>query len=252
MYVITYICSYIQSSYFAGRETMSDTLAVNTVNLTKIYRMGPFEFPALKDVNLQVRRGEFCSIVGPSGSGKSTLLNMIGALDRPTSGHVYIGGVDIAGLNESQLADLRNQKIGFIFQAHNLIMRTSALRNVELPLTVRGIPKNERIRKASELLATVGLGNKINRRPAVMSGGEQQRVAVARALINEPTIILGDEPTGNLDSKTGAEVVDLMKRMNETLGITFILVTHNPEVANVTDRIIHLRDGQIHHEETVP
>ncbi len=231
---------------------MSDTLAVNTVNLTKIYRMGPFEFPALKNVNLQVKRGEFSSIVGPSGSGKSTLLNMIGALDRPTSGHVYIGGVDIAGLNESQLADLRNQKIGFIFQAHNLIMRTSALRNVELPLTVRGIPKNERIRKASELLATVGLGNKINRRPAEMSGGEQQRVAVARALINEPTIILGDEPTGNLDSKTGAEVVDLMKRMNETLGITFILVTHNPEVANVTDRIIHLRDGQIHHEETVP
>jgi len=231
---------------------MSDTLAVNTVNLTKIYRMGPFEFPALKNVNLQVKRGEFSSIVGPSGSGKSTLLNMIGALDRPTSGHVYIGGVDIAGLNESQLADLRNQKIGFIFQAHNLIMRTSALRNVELPLTVRGIPKNERVRKASELLATVGLGNKINRRPAEMSGGEQQRVAVARALINEPTIILGDEPTGNLDSKTGAEVVDLMKRMNETLGITFILVTHNPEVANVTDRIIHLRDGQIHHEETVP
>lgn len=231
---------------------MSGELAIQTVNLTKIYRMGPVEAPALRGVNLKIQRGEFMSIVGPSGSGKSTLLNLLGALDRPSDGQVFIDDVAIYRLNDSQLAEFRNLKIGFIFQAHNLIMRTDVLRNVELPLMVRGMPGNERIKKAQELLVSVGLGDKISRKPTELSGGEQQRVAVARALVNDPTIILGDEPTGNLDSKTGTEVVNLMKKINNDLGTTFILVTHNPEVANATDRIVHLRDGQISKEEIIP
>lgn len=231
---------------------MSSELAIQTINLTKAYRMGQSDFQALKGVNMQIKRGEFMSIVGPSGSGKSTLLNLLGALDRPSSGQVFIDGVDIYRLNDSQLAEFRNLKIGFIFQAHNLIMRTGVLRNVELPLMVRGMPRSERLKKARELLDSVGLENKIKRKPTELSGGEQQRVAVARALVNNPTIILGDEPTGNLDSKTGAEVVVLMKKINSELGTTFILVTHNPEVANATNRIIHLRDGQISKDEIIP
>lgn len=231
---------------------MSDELAIQTVDLTKIYRMGQIEAPALGGVNLKIRRGEFMSIMGPSGSGKSTLLNLLGALDRPTSGRVLIDDVDIYRLDDGQLAEFRNLKVGFIFQAHNLIRRTTALKNVELPLMVRGFPRNERAKKASELLEAVGLGNKIKRKPTELSGGEQQRVAVARALINDPTIILGDEPTGNLDSKTGAEVVDLLKKMNVERGATFILVTHDPEVAQTTNRIVHLRDGQISHDEVFP
>jgi len=231
---------------------MNGELAIQTVNLTKIYRMGPVEVPALRGVNLKIRRGEFMSIVGPSGSGKSTLLNLLGALDRPTTGHVFIDDVDIYRLNDGRLAEFRNLKIGFIFQAHNLIMRTEVLRNVELPLMVRGVPRGERVKKARELLKTVGLGDKISRKPTELSGGEQQRVAVARTLVNDPTIILGDEPTGNLDSKTGAEVVNLMEKINSELGTTFILVTHNPEVANATDRIVHLHDGQISKEEIIP
>lgn len=230
---------------------MSGELAIQTVNLTKTYRMGPVEVPALRGVNLKIRRGEFMSIVGPSGSGKSTLLNLLGALDRPTMGHVFIDDVDIYRLDDGQLAEFRNLKIGFIFQAHNLIMRSEVLRNVELPLMVRGVPRGERVKKARELLKAVGLGDKISRKPTELSGGEQQRVAVARALVNDPTIILGDEPTGNLDSKAGAEVVNLMKKMNSELGTTFILVTHNPEVANATDRIVHLHDGQISKEELI-
>jgi len=230
---------------------LSGELAIQTVNLTKTYRMGPVEVPALRGVNLKIRRGEFMSIVGPSGSGKSTLLNLLGALDRPTMGHVFIDDVDIYRLDDGQLAEFRNLKIGFIFQAHNLIMRSEVLRNVELPLMVRGVPRGERVKKARELLKAVGLGDKISRKPTELSGGEQQRVAVARALVNDPTIILGDEPTGNLDSKAGAEVVNLMKKMNSELGTTFILVTHNPEVANATDRIVHLHDGQISKEEII-
>jgi len=224
---------------------MTSEFAVETVDLVKVYRSGTILVPALRGVDLKVRRREFISIVGPSGSGKSTLLNMLGALDKPTSGHVLIDGVDIFTLSNDQLASFRNREIGFIFQAHNLIMRTSVIRNVELPLIVSGAQGRTRRRRASQLLERVGLGDKINRRPTELSGGEQQRVAVARALVNEPAIILGDEPTGNLDSKTGGEVVGLMRKMVEELGTTFIVVTHNPEVANATDRVIVLRDGQI-------
>jgi len=224
---------------------MTSELAVETVDLVKVYRSGTILVPALRGVDLRVRRREFISIVGPSGSGKSTLLNMLGALDKPTSGHVLIDGVDIFTLPNDRLASFRNREIGFIFQAHNLIMRTSVIRNVELPLIVSGMPGKTRRRRAAQLLEKVGLGDKISRKPTELSGGEQQRVAVARALVNEPAIILGDEPTGNLDSKTGGEVVSLMRKMVEEVGTTFIVVTHNPEVANATDRIIVLRDGQI-------
>ncbi len=222
---------------------------IETINLTKVYRMGMVSVPALKGVNLQVERGEFISIMGPSGSGKSTLLNLIGALDRPTSGKVIVDGIDISTLSDDQLAMFRNRKIGFVFQFFNLIQRTTVLRNVELPLIVRGVPRRERLKRAYDLLERVGLGDKIYRKPNELSGGERQRVAIARALINEPAVVLADEPTGNVDSKTGMEVINLMRKMNRELGTTFVIVTHDPMVANSTERIIFLRDGQIHGEK---
>jgi len=217
-------------------------------NLTKVYRIGSVDFPALDDVSLEIESGEFISIVGPSGSGKSTLLNIIGALDRPTYGRVLVEGSDLFERDENQLAEFRNTKLGFIFQAHNLLMRTSVLANVALPGMIAGDSRTERMERAREILEVVGLGDKITRKPTELSGGEQQRVAIARALINDPLIILGDEPTGNLDSKTGAEIVALMKEINSQQGTVFILVTHNPEVANETNRVIHLRDGRISEE----
>ena len=226
---------------------MSEPLIV-VENLTKVYRIGAVEFPALDDVNLEIESGEFISIVGPSGSGKSTLLNIIGALDRPTFGRVFVEGSDLFERDENQLADYRNTKLGFIFQAHNLLMRTSVLANVALPGMVAGESRAERVDRAREILESVGLGDKITRKPTELSGGEQQRVAVARALMNDPLIVLGDEPTGNLDSKTGAEIVALLKQINLERGTIFILVTHNPDVANETDRVIHLRDGHISEE----
>jgi len=225
---------------------------IRTENLTKIYRIGSVRFPALNGVSLEIEAGEFISIVGPSGSGKSTLLNLLGALDRPTSGHVYVEGSDLFRRNENQLADFRNKKLGFIFQAHNLLMRSSVIANVALPSMVAGEPRGKRMKRARELLEKVGLGDKLRRKPSELSGGEQQRVAVARALMNEPLIVLGDEPTGNLDSKTGAEIVALMKGINKERGTVFILVTHNPEVANETQRVIHLRDGRISLVERIP
>jgi len=225
---------------------------VRTENLTKTYRIGSVDFPALNGVSLDIDPGEFTSIVGPSGSGKSTLLNLLGALDRPTSGRVFVEGSDLFRRNENQLSDFRNKRLGFIFQAHNLLMRTSAIANVSLPAMIAGEPQARRRKRAQELLEKVGLGDKLTRRPTELSGGEQQRVAVARALMNDPLIVLGDEPTGNLDSKTGAEIVALMKSINEERGTVFILVTHNPEVANETQRVIHLRDGQVSHVERIP
>jgi len=231
---------------------MEHQALIRTENLTKIYRIGSVSFPALNQVSLEIEAGEFISIVGPSGSGKSTLLNLLGALDRPSSGHVYVEGSDLFRRNENQLADFRNKKLGFIFQAHNLLMRTSVIANVALPGMIGGEHKGKRMRRARELLEKVGLGDKLTRKPSELSGGEQQRVAVARALMNEPKIVLGDEPTGNLDSKTGAEIVALMKSINNERGTVFILVTHNPEVANETQRVIHLRDGRISLVERIP
>ncbi len=230
---------------------MKKDLAVETVELFKVYKIGTIDYPALRGVDLKVRRGEFLSIVGPSGSGKTSLMNLLGALDRPTAGHAFIDGTDIFTLNDKELAAFRNRKIGFIFQFHNLIMRTTVERNIELPLMLMGLKKPERVKRVRDILENVGLADKIRIKPNLLSGGQQQRVAVARALVTEPTIVLGDEPTGSLDSKTGADVVALMKKMCRELGTTFILVTHNPEVANETDRIVHLRDGKIVKDEAL-
>jgi len=226
-----------------GKLTM--TAVIETENLTKTYVSGRVETPALRGVTMRVEKGEFLSIVGPSGSGKSTLLNLLGALDKPTSGTVRIDGIDISRLDDNRLAELRNRKIGFIFQSFNLIPRISALRNVEMPLLVTNLPKAEIRSRAMEKLEAVNLAEKADRKPTELSGGEQQRVAVARALVTEPSIVLGDEPTGNLDTKNTANIVNLLKELNEKTGKTFVMITHNMEVANKTRRIIYLRDGMI-------
>lgn len=217
-------------------------------DLTKTYMMGQVPVEALRGVSLSVQKGEFIAVLGPSGSGKSTLLNMIGALDRPTSGTVLINRVDITTLGDNQLADLR-QNVGFVYQTFNLISRLNAIGNVELPLSIVGIPKKERRFKAEVMLKIVGLGDRMHHKPSELSGGERQRVAVARALINNPSFIIMDEPTGNLDTKTGLEIMEFAKKLNREQGITLIIVTHDPEIGNQARRIIHLRDGLIESDE---
>jgi putative ABC transport system ATP-binding protein len=226
----------------------SEKLAIETLDLKKSYKMGLVTVYALRGVNLRMRHGEIVSVVGPSGSGKSTLLNMLGALDTPTSGKILIDGVDISRMGERALARFRNRKIGFIFQSYNLIDRSKVAKNVELPAIVAGMPKKLRNQRVHELLDLVGLGDKSNRRPNALSGGEQQRVAIARALINDPAFILADEPTGNLDSKTGEEIQNLLLRVNEERKATILIVTHNLELAEKTGRILHLRDGVVEKE----
>jgi putative ABC transport system ATP-binding protein len=222
--------------------------AIETLDLKKSYKMGLITVHALRGVNLKIRHGEMISVVGPSGSGKSTLLNMLGALDTPTSGKILIDGFDISRMGERALARFRNRKIGFIFQSYNLIDRSKVTKNVELPAIVADMPKKLRDRRVHELLDLVGLGDKANRRPNALSGGEQQRVAIARALINDPAFILADEPTGNLDSKTGAEIQNLLLRVNDEKKATIVIVTHNLELAERTGRILHLRDGVVEKE----
>ncbi|MCJ7633228.1 ABC transporter ATP-binding protein [Candidatus Bathyarchaeota archaeon] len=215
------------------------------IDATKRYDLGQTSVIAIDKLNLNVRRGEFLAIMGPSGSGKSTLLNLIGALDKPSSGHIRIDGVDISTLDDRGLAKLRNEKIGFIFQSYNLIDRTKVSKNIELPAMVRGYSKGERQKKIFGLLRIVGIDNKADRKPKTLSGGEQQRVAIARALVNDPKIVLADEPTGNLDTKTGHEILESLRKMSQEKGTTMIIVTHNPEIANMADRTIYLRDGRI-------
>ncbi|MDJ0273269.1 MAG: ABC transporter ATP-binding protein [Aigarchaeota archaeon] len=217
-------------------------------NLRKVYRNNGIETIALNGVSFKVRRGEMVAIVGPSGSGKSTLLNMLGALDRPTEGRVIIDGVDISHADDDKRAIIRNKLIGFVFQSYNLINRLTAIKNVEMPLSIQNVPEQERRRLALEMLKEVGLDSKAFKKPTQLSGGEQQRVAIARALVTKPSIILADEPTGNLDSKSGAVVVQLLKNLARK-GHTVIVVTHNMEVAREADRIIYLRDGKIEKEE---
>ncbi|MEM2995587.1 MAG: ABC transporter ATP-binding protein [Candidatus Bathyarchaeia archaeon] len=214
-------------------------------NVKKSYRMGKVVVPALRGVSFNVEEGEFLTIFGPSGSGKSTLLHIIGCLDRPDEGEILIDSVNVLKLGDDGLAELRLSKIGFVFQFFNLLPRLTALRNVELPLIIAGVSEKEAAEKAGEMLRLVGLENRLNHRPSEMSGGEQQRVAIARALINNPKIVLADEPTGNLDTKTGWEIVQLMRRLNEEKGQTFVVVTHDPHIAETADRIIHLKDGLI-------
>jgi putative ABC transport system ATP-binding protein len=217
---------------------------VEATNLYKTYMLGKVPVEALCGVNLKIEKGDFLAILGPSGSGKSTLLNMIGALDKPTKGKVFIEDVDIGTLNDNQLADLR-RKIGFVFQFFNLISRFTAMGNVELTMAIPGIGKKERRERAEMLLETVGLKERMNHRPAELSGGERQRVAIARALANDPKFLLMDEPTGNIDSKTAKEIIDLVKRLNEEKGATIIVVTHDQRIASHAKRTVQMLDGLI-------
>ena len=217
---------------------------VETADLKKTYILGKVPVNALCGVNLKVEKGDFLAILGPSGSGKSTLLNMIGALDKPTQGKVLINGVDVSSLNDNQLANLR-QSIGFVFQFFNRIPRLSARGNVELTLSIAGVGKNERRRRAEELLETVGLKERINHKPSELSGGERQRVAIARALVNNPGFLLMDEPTGNIDSKTATEIIGLIKQLNKEKGVTIIMITHDQQLATQAKKIVKMLDGTI-------
>lgn len=221
------------------------TVILETKNVKKTYKMGDVLVPALSGVTFKVAKGEILAVFGSSGSGKSTLLHILGALDRADEGEVFVDGVDLSTLSDNELADVRLRKVGFVFQFFNLLPRLTALRNVELPLTLADVSDKECHEKASEVLKLVGLEGRVDHRPTELSGGEQQRVAIARALVNDPIIILADEPTGNLDTKTGFEIVQLMKRLNEEKGQTFVVVTHDPAIAETADRIVHLEDGLI-------
>lgn len=221
---------------------------IETRDLKKIYKMGEIQVHALDGVDVKIQRGSIVSIMGPSGSGKSTLMNLLGCLDRPTSGEYVLDGVQVSKMNDDQLALARNKMVGFVFQSFNLLTRQTALSNVELPLRYAGITKNRK-EKAIEALNSVGLGDRITHRPTELSGGQQQRVAIARALINDPSIIMADEPTGNLDSKSGKEIMDLILSLNQTRKTTIIIVTHDMNVAMQTQRIIHLSDGKVVNEE---
>ncbi len=226
---------------------MSDWV-IEAENLTKVYRMGEIEVHALCGLSLKIARGEVVAIMGPSGSGKSTLMNIIGCLDRPSSGEYILDGEKTAQLKDDQLASIRNRKVGFVFQSFNLLSRASALYNVELPMRYAGVHVGRKNR-AQEALEAVGLADRVHHRPNELSGGQQQRVAIARALVNNPAIILADEPTGNLDSKSGDEIMHLLLSLNVERGATLIIVTHDPDVATLTQRRIHIRDGAVEDRE---
>lgn len=235
----------------ADVETPLARPVIQLDHIHKIYTMGDVEVHALRGVSLTIREGEFVAIMGASGSGKSTMMNIIGCLDRPTRGAYILDGQDVSELSKDERADIRNRKIGFVFQGFNLLSRTSALENVELPMLYAGVDGAERRRRALDALASVGLAGREQNHPNQLSGGQQQRVAVARALVNQPALILADEPTGNLDSRTSVEVMEIFQRLNRDHGITLILVTHEPDIAEYAKRIIVFKDGRIKRDELV-
>jgi len=219
---------------------------IQVKNLVKTYVVGEVEVRALRGVNLEVERGEFLAVTGPSGSGKSTFMHIAGCLDRPTSGQYLLDGDDVSRMSKDQLAAVRNRKIGFVFQGFNLLPRTSAIENVELPMLYgKPVPAKERRRRAAEALEQVGLGSRLDHHPNQLSGGQQQRVAIARALVNKPSLLLADEPTGNLDSRTSIEVMGIFQRLNAEQGLTIVLVTHEPDIAEYASRIVGFRDGRV-------
>ena len=223
---------------------------IETRSITKVYRMGPVEVRALDGVSLRIETGESMAIMGPSGSGKSTLMNVLGCLDQPSNGQYFLRGVDVSRLNDNKLAEVRNREVGFVFQNYNLLPRLSAVENVELPLIYAGQVLGRR-QRAIRALEAVGLGERVKHKPNELSGGERQRVAIARALVNDPSIILADEPTGNLDSKSGAEVMAIFQRLNKEKGMTIVFVTHDAGIACCTRRIVRIRDGQLLSDEPV-
>ena len=232
---------------------MDNSVVISVKNLVKTYVVGEIEVHALRGVNLDVTRGEFLAVTGPSGSGKSTFMHIAGCLDRPTSGQYFLDGSDVARMSKDQLAAVRNNKIGFVFQGFNLLSRTSALDNVELPLLYGSskLKGSERKRKAMEMLTAVGLEKRFDHHPNQLSGGQQQRVAIARALVNDPAILLADEPTGNLDTRTSIEVMDIFQRLNRERGITVLLITHEMDIAEYGTRIVSFRDGRVLNDRAV-
>lgn len=229
---------------------MNDKTVVRITEVKRTYYMGKVEVNALRGINLKVEKGEFVSIMGPSGCGKSTLMHIVGCLDRPTSGHVHIDEVDVDELDDNDLAEIRNKKVGFVFQTFNLLAKLNAIENVELPLIYAGVSFEPRRKKAAELLEVVGLADRMYHRPSELSGGQSQRVAIARSLANDPSIVLADEPTGNLDSKSGDEIIHLFQELNSR-GITLIIVTHDQEIANHSKRIVRLKDGLVVSDDLV-
>ena len=224
---------------------------VNIQNLSKTYQLGTIEVSALRDIDLQIEQGQFVAVMGPSGSGKSTLLNLLGCLDRPTSGRYWLGGRDVSRLDDDQLSLIRGKRIGFVFQSYNLIGQLNVIENIQLPMFYQGLSEDKSAENARQLAVTVGLGDRFRHRPAQLSGGQQQRVAIARALANDPVIILADEPTGNLDSASGAEILSLLDQLHQA-GKTLIIVTHDEDIAARAQRIIHLYDGRIEKELNKP
>ena len=238
------------SSSNGSRPDATGRALIEVADLTKQYMMGSEEVWALDGVTLTVEEGEYVAVMGPSGSGKSTLMNMLGCLDTPTSGTYHLRGEDVSTFSDDELAESRNREIGFVFQTFNLLPRVDCLRNAELPLIYAGMPRTERRKRAAEALRSVGLGDRLDHRPNELSGGQRQRVATARALVNRPSLLLADEPTGNLDSETGAEIMRLLEQLHRR-GNTILLVTHEKDIAHHARRIIHLRDGRLERDETV-
>ncbi len=232
-----------------GKRSTGTVISLDHVH--KTYDTGEVEVHALRGVSLAIQAGDFVAIMGASGSGKSTLMNILGCLDRPTRGTYLLNGIDVSGLSKDERADIRNRYVGFVFQGFNLLPRTTALENVEVPLLYSGVPKKERDRRAEEALSMLGLGDRLISMPNQLSGGQQQRVAIARSLINRPSVVLADEPTGNLDSRTSVEVMDVFQRLNEEQGITLLLVTHEHDIAQYAKRIIIIKDGRIQNDSQV-